>query len=287
MFGLTRKNLRHLAVLFRRGNNPAAAVYESIGSHFFLAPAPGWLNLGMWSSNGDPREAETAVRRLVERLCDPLSRGGTILDVGNGLGAQDPVIDEALAPTRLVAVNITHDQLIQGRRNLEIAKALPVVADAVSLPIASESIDGVISVEAAFHFSSRRRFFDECMRVLRPGGVISFSDFALQNHPKGLRDRFEALMAIRMWGVRADAMVAAPEIVRLLEGAGFHDVRFELVGDQVIDPALVFFRHRIAERSDVPRLHRLTGRRVIKGWERLRSRGVMDYALIHARKAES
>lgn len=286
MFGLTRKNLRHLAIFFRRGNNPAATVYESIGSEFFLAPAPGWLNLGLWSSNGDPREAETAVRRLVERLCDPLSRGGVILDVGNGLGAQDPVIDGALAPTRLIAINITHYQLIQGRRNLEMAKALPLVADAVSLPIASGSIDGVISVEAAFHFSSRRRFFEECVRVLRPGGVISFSDFALQNHPEGLRDKFKALMAIRMWGIRVDAMLAAPDIVRLLEGAGFHDVRFELVGDQVIDPALVFFRHRIAERSDVPRLHRFAGRRVIGGWERLRSRGVMDYVLIHGHKAD-
>ncbi len=287
MFGLTRKNLRHLAIFFRRGNNPASAVYESIGSEFFLAPAPGWLNLGLWSSNGDPQEAEIAVRRLVERLCDPLSRGGVILDVGNGLGAQDPVIDEALAPTRLIAVNITHDQLIQGRRNLEMAKALAVVADAVSLPIATETIDGVISVEAAFHFSSRRRFFEECMRVLRPGGVISFSDFALQSHPQGFRDKFEALMAIRIWGIRSDAMVAAPDIVGLLQGAGFLDVSYELVADRVIDPALEFFRHRIAERSDVPELHRWAGRRVIKGWERLRTRGVMEYVLIHARKAES
>ena len=286
MLGLSRKNLRHLAVLFRRGKNPAAVVYESIGSQFFLAPSPGWLNLGMWSSNGDPREAETAVHRLVERLCDPLPVGGTILDVGNGLGAQDPVIDQALAPTQLVVVNITHDQLIQGRQDLEMARAHPVVADAVSLPIASETIDGVISVEAAFHFSSRQRFFEECLRVLKAGGVISFSDFALQGHPKGVRDKFEALMAIRMWGVKADAMVAATEIVRLLEGAGFDDVSFELVADQVIDPALVFFRHRIAERSDVPWLHRWVGARVIKGWERLRSHGVMEYVLIHARKAQ-
>lgn len=281
---MNRKNLRHLGVLFRRGRNPAPAVYESIGAQFFLAPAPGWLNLGLWTSDGDPREAESAVRRLVERLCEPLPRGGAILDVGNGLGAQDPVIDAVLSPSRLIVVNITHDQLIHGRRNLERAKALPVTADAVALPIASESVDGVISVEAAFHFSSRLRFFEECMRVLRPGGVISFSDFALQNHPVGLRDKFEALMAIRMWGVRVDAMVAAPEIVRLLEGAGFRDVSFELVGGQVIDPALVFFRHRIAERTDVARFQRSAGRRVLKGWERLRSHGVMDYALIHARK---
>jgi len=287
MFGLSRKNLRHLGVMFRFGNNPAAKVYESIGSQFFLAPAPGWLNLGLWSGNGDPAEAESAVTRLVQRLCDPLPRGGSILDVGNGLGAQDPVIDGTLSPTRLIVVNITHDQLIQGRRNLQTAKALPVVADAVSLPMAKESISGVISVEAAFHFSSRRCFFEECLRVLKPAGVVSFSDFALQNHPVGVRAKFVALLAIRIWGVRADAMVSASEIVRLLEDAGFQDVHFELVGDRVIDPALVFFRRRIAERSDVPRLHRFVGRRVINGWELLRSRGVMDYVLIHARKAES
>ncbi len=43
--GWTSRHLRHIAGIFRQGHNPAARVYESIGPDFFLAPAPGWLNL--------------------------------------------------------------------------------------------------------------------------------------------------------------------------------------------------------------------------------------------------
>ena len=61
-------------------------MYESIGPDFFLALAPGWLNLGLWEGKGDEDEAPVAVRRLVEALAAWLPAGGRILDVGNGLG---------------------------------------------------------------------------------------------------------------------------------------------------------------------------------------------------------
>jgi hypothetical protein len=53
----------------RAGSNPAARVYESLGSDCFLAVVPGWLNLGLWNGPGSD-EAEQACRRLVE------TRGG-------------------------------------------------------------------------------------------------------------------------------------------------------------------------------------------------------------------
>jgi hypothetical protein len=50
--GWTVQNARHTAEMLKQGGNPAARVYESIGSDFFLAPAPGWLNLGLWEGPG-------------------------------------------------------------------------------------------------------------------------------------------------------------------------------------------------------------------------------------------
>jgi SAM-dependent methyltransferase len=121
----TPEHVRHVGEMFRQGRNPAARVYESIGPDFFLAPAPGWLNLGLWEGDGSVDEAEAA-----------------------------------------------------GRCWLKEASAAPVVGDAARLPIADGTADGIISVEAAFHFSSRRAFFEQCYRVLRPGGVVTMSDIS-------------------------------------------------------------------------------------------------------------
>ena len=183
MMGWTMQHARHAAAMVKQDGNPAARVYESIGSDCFLVLAPGWLNLGLWEGPGSGSEAEAACRRMVRTLALALPAGGPILDVGNGLATQDPLIAEAIRPRRLVAVNITEWQLAAGRDRLREAAAVPVVGDAVRLPIADSTVDGVISVEAAFHFRSRQAFFDECYRVLRPGGALSISDIAIRRWP--------------------------------------------------------------------------------------------------------
>ena len=73
------------------------------------------------------------------------------------------------------------------------------------MPLPAVSFDGVISVEAAFHFSSRDRFFAEAFRVLRPGGVLTMSDIATNRYPRGPREAFAALTQVRAWGLGVHA----------------------------------------------------------------------------------
>jgi hypothetical protein len=68
MMGWTMQHARHAAALVKQDGNPAARVYESIGSNCFLALAPGWLNLGLWEGPGSGSEAEVACRRMVQTL---------------------------------------------------------------------------------------------------------------------------------------------------------------------------------------------------------------------------
>jgi hypothetical protein len=82
--GWTAQHARHAAAVVKQGGNPAARVYESIGPDFFLAAAPGWLNLGLWEGPGSESEAEQACRRLIRTLASALPTGGVILDVGCG-----------------------------------------------------------------------------------------------------------------------------------------------------------------------------------------------------------
>jgi len=278
----TPERLRHVASMLRYGRNPAATVYRSIGTDFFLVIAPGWLNLGLWEGDGsDPAEARIAPRRLVERLATDLPRGGKILDVGNGLGVQDPVIAEVTGARRLTAVNITLSQLRAGRPALQAAGANGVNADACRLPFRAGSFDGLISVEAAFHFESRRRFFQQAAVVLRPGGTLTMSDIATMRMPRTARELIAGLFQLRAWGLRRSAAMSVEQIVAEAERAGFVDVRTELVGDLVIAPALRFVRRRLHEAGGLSSMT-LAARVAVSQAERLWRNHLLDYLMLRA-----
>ncbi len=281
----TRAQLRHVVRLFRYDRQPAATVYESLGTDVFGAFEPGWLNLGYWNGPGDDKEAAVAPRRMVEQVCADLPPGGHLLDVGNGLAAQDVVLRELLRPDRLVAVNVSHFQLREGRHRLAAARADAVTADATHLPIASGVMRTVVSIEAAFHFSSRAAFFAEARRVLQPDGRIALSDIVVRRHPRGVFERLAGLWTLRFWGLRRSAVATADDVARQLAAAGFADIDVRPCGDVVIDPALRVLTARFRAYAAAPRLHRWGARAMVAQWRYLRRRGVLDYVLIAARAA--
>ena len=280
--GLSRANLRHILASFWQGRNPAARVYDSIGADFFLAPAPGWLNLGLWQGAGTADESPAAVRRLVRTLAEDLPTDGVIIDVGNGLGAQDPEIAAVAHPRALVAINITESQLRAGREALSRARAWPVVGDAVHLPLKSSSADGVISVEAAFHFRSRAAFFAEVSRVLKPGGALTMSDVATERRPRRLDEWAAGILTARIWGLRREAVMSVAEIVEAAHSAGLRDVRVERCSERVIDPALRYFRDRLLDANTAPLTQRVGGKVVLASWRLLRQRRMIEYVLLRA-----
>ena len=280
--GWTAQHVRHAAELLRQGSNPAARVYESIGSDFFLALAPGWLNLGLWEGPGAEDEVQEACQRLVRTLASALPTGGVIADVGNGLGTQDPVIAEVTRPRRLIAVNITQWQLTTGRDRLRQAAAAPVVGDAARLPIADQALDGVISVEAAFHFRSRKAFFDECYRVLRPGGVLSMSDVPVQRWPRGPAEVAAGLTQLRVFGLRPNVAMTSTQIAAAARAAGLAEVQVALCGDRVLAPALRLTAARLAAPAAAPAGQQAVARLLLWQADLLWRRGIIDYLLLRA-----
>lgn len=282
MTSWTKEKLRHALGVLKQGRNPAATVYDSIGTDFFLAVAPGWLNLGLWEGPGTEEEAPLAVRRLVEALAEPLPKGASILDVGNGLGVQDPVIAEVARPRSFVTMNITESQLRAGKRPIAEARARAVLADATRIPLADASMDGVISVEAAFHFPSRRRFFAEAFRVLRPDGVLSMSDVPITRRLRGARELLAGLSQLRLWGLPASAAATPEEIANACRSVGFTEVRIELVGNRVIAPALRLTRQRLRKREGAGSSIRLAAGLFLSQAELLWKRGAIEYLFLRA-----
>ena len=148
-----------------------------------------FVHLGHWDDpanvdpDSSPDDFERAQSRLNEIMLDmaELKNGQNILDAGCGFGGTLEVINERFRNMHLTGCNIDP-------RQLDICRQIRATndnslqwldADACRLPLPDASMDRIFCIEAMFHFPSRRRFFTECARVLRQGGILVASDILL------------------------------------------------------------------------------------------------------------
>jgi len=127
-------------------------VYESIGSDFFLAVAPGCLNLGLWDGPGSEDEALAPASAGADAPRPALPSRGGDRRCGDGRRTQDPLI---LSNPPGPAVALTSPSACGGRDRLRQAEAVPWQAMAARLAVAEVGLDGVISVMQACSFSSQ------------------------------------------------------------------------------------------------------------------------------------
>jgi len=153
---------------------------------------PEHLHLGLF----DPaREAEyagrqelaladraAAVRRMTAQVVESagIRKGDVVLDAGCGVGGT--VLFAASAhDCKVVGLNLNRMQLgiaaqRAAERGLGHKLAFPVGDCSMALPLADESVDVILTIESACHYSNRKRFYAECVRVLRPGGRLAATD---------------------------------------------------------------------------------------------------------------
>ena len=185
------------------------------------AGGDGWVRdtrVGAWLVTSDLWArfvVRAAFRELLGLLGRRRRRYAAILDVGCGGGAALPLLDRRFAPERLVGVDPDPEMIAWARRAATRCRCRVdlKLGDAAALELADESLDMIFCHQTFHHVTDPEGAAGEFYRVLRPGGVLLFSE--------------SCAPFIRSWLVRAlfrhpmAAQRLAEEYLALLRRTGF------------------------------------------------------------------
>lgn len=191
-----------------------------------LSTAPAGANLSLGCGN------PTAIAQLKE--------GETVLDLGSGAGFDCFLAAAKVGPSgKIIGVDMTPEMIEKARANAGGYTNVEFrLGNIEALPVASDSVDVVISNCVINLSPDKKQVFEELKRVLRPGGRIAISDIALYRElPDAIRQSLEAYV-----GCVAGASLIDDYRV-LVEQSGLKNVKVEArdvsacIDSETLDPA--------------------------------------------------
>ncbi len=174
---MSKRTLPYFDVLLLELEKRGSHVAKGFGKH---------VHWGYWKNPITAKYTHddfyAAAENLTKEMCTlgNISNHQSVLDVGCGFGGTISFMNDQYSDMVLTGVNIDGRQLQRANKLIKNAAPNPInfiEADACKLPFPNNYVDNVLAVECIFHFPSRKLFFQEASRVLKPGGSITLSDF--------------------------------------------------------------------------------------------------------------
>ncbi|MCC3775005.1 methyltransferase domain-containing protein [Streptomyces sp. UNOB3_S3] len=182
----------------------------------------GSLHFGYWEDADDPGAMAVPSRRMTEKMIDklPVGPGQRVLDIGCGNGR--PALDLARRTgAEVVGISISRQQVAEAGRLAASAglsgRVTFRLADAMDLPFASDSFDGVWMFESLLHMPDASRALAQAARVLRPSGRLALSNLVVR---EPLAQGEESLLENACRLFQAPSVIALSDYPALISGAG-------------------------------------------------------------------
>lgn len=158
--------------------------------------------------------------------------GQTVLDLGSGAGLDAFVARTIVGDTgRVIGVDMTESMITRARENaakMGYGNVVFKLGDIEDLPVASDSVDVVISNCVLNLVPDKAAAFAEMYRVLKPGAHFCVSDIVVRGDlPQSVRASVELYAGCVAGALKQD------EYLALIRDAGFSAV--EVAKEKVID----------------------------------------------------
>lgn len=240
--------------LARDHTSRVLSIYSMYPPGHLISEESTYFNQGYWETGQE--SYDTAQQELARQLAEAaeIQSGDLVLDCGFGYGDQDFFFLREFDPKKIVGINITPEHLAYARARasregvddrIEFRKA-----SATNIPFPDGTFDRVLALESAMHFDTRRTFFDEAFRVLRPGGQLATADIVPM---PGAGPRDAALRSHAMSWLRSTIVESnwydRNAYERELRVAGFTGVDVRSIQPKVWEPWRLYITERFSDPS--------------------------------------
>jgi malonyl-CoA O-methyltransferase len=167
---------------------------------------------------------------LLDRLEVVRLEPTVVLDLGAGTGHASLALKRRYRGAQVVALDLAPGMLQEaGRRQTLLRRFRRVCADAAALPLGTDSVDLVFSNLMLQWCNDPDAVFGECRRVLKPGGLLTFTTFGP-----------DTLVELRRaWDAAADGRTHVNRFIDM------HDLGDALVRSGLVEPVMDVERYTL------------------------------------------
>lgn len=227
---------------FRRKEKDVVNLYDSLSDLMRLATGGEMLNFGYWDENTNtPLEAQKKMCTIFAKKA-LLESNQKIVDVGSGIGS--PAIHWSLEypNAKLSCININYKQLLASKNNVKLIQNNNsesfnfLNSTATVLPFENETVDRVLSLEAAQHFKPLKNFISESFRILRKDGILALAIPIMAENQAGSIRNLGSLSFT--W---SSEHYTKEFVQSILIQEGFENIDLEKIGSHVYEPLTNYY----------------------------------------------